>query len=981
MSGNSLESLLARMKEGSITQGWGAVSVFSRSRINRLLEQQYIERFNGYGFIPAFSGRVSLKEGSYDNVELQDIALGQPLLSFNTASLTNSSAVLTMNIIAGRYSALRETPGAQATLLSEFNFTEPAGFKLEMDIDLSLVVGEIDRQGKVKLNLSDAVNFRCNIADHDDVANAQFSEFFKRRFAALPADRSVFELGMLDLKGYNHLTPQSFRIATQAAPGAKIKNALNYGDGGVVVFIRLRGNATDGRYPPDTNFPYLIPDNQEADGSERYSASLVLSEAMIPYVVDNQADILKNLLFPGQNVFEERERHTPRDLAVFGNVSAKQTRISLDPAFKTIKAGDTQRYTLRNWKGQEIQASQWSAVSLQSHTPEGHGTIVNGLYTSASKALIGHDSLHVVVTAEYVNEGITYTASALLLVAFDEMTVTPRVAVYGARTQANPIVLTASTAANATVTWSLLAPEYGALSQSAGQARFFPDARAKAKGLVVQRLEASGGEKRQASLVLVNNQQLLQVAPGYVPAIKAFTSVQLQDDTTLLPGATRRWKVISGGGTVDASGRFTAPAQGITSTSVVQCEIVRNGVILSSGYSVVGQSELEPEPTWKDLKYFTLKVPNGPEEGRTGRLFGNGYQQLRVQIRIETMPVGTKVYPLSATERSSIRLVDNISNSDLQFVDAALPGIPENDKAEWRTRRIANRFVMALPMMPSQDLPTRAEPEIVTTINLFLHSRGREGTSETFHAAFDAKDNNLWTSVGKSSLDGKINVTPLELPVFSDAEYSFVRERIDGGSGGGDPENPGEDDDFDFHLQSVDYWKLKYDGRVNREGTTFETVEFLDTQGVGTYASPSTSTVRWESEQLSEKMFSWTGYIFHETAEPDPTKPEIEPPEYVVFDESVKNVAPAKPLDITVVDRGFEKGSLVISLHRTDDVSYIRETNDPAKPGPRDKLSRDLAVRLIDKRGNTHYRRISFLQSGTVGNRNKLKHTLFTPGT
>lgn len=176
-----------------------------------------------------------------------------------------------------------------------------------------------------------------------------------------------------------------------------------------MVFIRLLANTSDGRFPPDESFPYLIPDNKESNGSDRYSATLVLSEAMIQYIEDNELDVLNNLLFPGENMFEERERHVPRDLGVFGNISPRQTRISLDPAFKTLKAGDTQQLTLRDWKGQAIQASKWSAVSLQSHTNAGHGSIANGLYTAASKAQIGHDSLHVVVTAEYVN-GVSLTA-------------------------------------------------------------------------------------------------------------------------------------------------------------------------------------------------------------------------------------------------------------------------------------------------------------------------------------------------------------------------------------------------------------------------------------------------------------------------------------------------------------------------------------------------------------------------------------------
>ncbi|MNG34338.1 hypothetical protein D3C84_1207970 [compost metagenome] len=77
---------------------------------------------------------------------------------------------------------------------------------------------------------------------------------------------------------------------------------------------------------------------------------------MIPYIENEQLDVLNNLLFPGDNMFAERERHTPCDLGVFGSISPKQTRISLDPALKTIKAADKQQFTLRDWKGQVIQA-------------------------------------------------------------------------------------------------------------------------------------------------------------------------------------------------------------------------------------------------------------------------------------------------------------------------------------------------------------------------------------------------------------------------------------------------------------------------------------------------------------------------------------------------------------------------------------------------------------------------------------------------
>jgi hypothetical protein len=962
MSGNSLASLLQLMKVGSVTQGWGAVSVFSRSRLNRLLEQQYIERFNGLGFLPLFNGRLATSD-NYDYIELTDISLGRPLLSFNNASLTNSTALLTMNIVAGRYTASHQPPGAEKRVMSTFNITEGHGFTLELDIDLSLIVGEVDRQGKVTLDLAEGANFRCNLANNDETAQKRLAEFFKQSFAALPPHRSVFQLGMLELNGYNRLNPKSFRILTQAAPGAKVRGALNYRDGAVVIAIQLQGNTGPGRFPLDSNFPYLIPDDQASDGSDQYSATLVLSEAMIPYVEGNRLDVLNNLLFPGENVFEESERHVPRDLAVFGNINPKQTKISLEPAFKTIKAGDTQRFTLHNWKGEVIQASNWRAVSLGSHTTEGHGTIAGGLYTAASPAHIGHDTLHVVVTADYVNAGVTYSASALLRVAYDSVTIAPRVDVVSATALSQPVVLRASTLGTAPMNWKLLAPEYGTLTQSANQGLFTADARSRAKGLAVQQIEATGAETNRASLLLLNAQQLLRVDPAHVPAVRKSVVVPLKDDATLLPDVPRRWKVVGGGGTVDASGRFTAPAQGITASSVVQCEIVRNGVVFSSGYSVIELSEMESEPSWKELSQFTIKVPGGLEGGRLGSLYANGYQQVRAQIVVETLPVDGKEYPLSVYEKASMRLVDNTSKAEIDFVDDALDGIPEGDSQVWRTRLIANRFELAIPRSAAQDDSPGTDLAPISVRDIYLHTRERPGAAATFYVTFQAdSDNRWWKSTDLNDINNMIDIRPLPRPAFDALDYTFTRVRVDGGSAA--PGAP-EEDDFDFHLRTVDYWKLSYSGRAGIEGAAFETLEFLPVDG----KDINTTTIRWESEQVAETMFSWTGYIFQDPQKSDETRK-------VKFDEATSKVVKNEGLDIDVNQSVFEKGLLVISLHRSDRVNYIG-TTDPARV----KLSRNLAVRLIDKNGNVHLRRIAYLPSSVVGDRNKLEHTLFSPSS
>jgi len=963
MSGNSLESLLARMRQGSVTQGWGAISIFSRGRLNRLLEQQYIERFNTLGFLPPFNGQVFLDDLNSKYVELEGIMLGPPRLSFNTASLTNSTAVVSMNILSGRYTASRHSTGTVKTLSSTFNIAESQDFKVEMDIDLSVVVGEIDRQGKVKLNLSEGVNFRCNLAGDDEATNTRLSDFLKQRFLTLPAHRSVFQLGMLELKGYNYLTPTSFRILTQAAPGAKVKGALNFGEGGVVIFIRLAGNGADGNFPPNAPFPYLLPDDQGTDGSDLYSAALVLSQAMIPYVKDGRLEVLNNLLFPGDNVFEERVQHTPADLAVFGNINAKRTRISLEPTFQTIQAGGTQRFTLHDWNGTEILASEWEAVSLQSHTPAGHGTITNGVYTAAPRNVIGHDSLHVVVTAKYLSGGNTYTASALLLVVFDGVMVVPHAAVYPVRTLSQPIVLKASTLDDRSVTWASHAPDYGELTPNGNQAIFTPDIRSIAKGLVVQQIEVSGAETRLLSLVLMHVQQQLRIVPAYVPAAKS-VSLQLRDDTTLLPGIPRRWRVISGGGTVSSNGHFTALAQGPASSSVVQCEIVSNGVVLSSGYSIVELSELEPEGTWETLSQFTIKVPGGLGGGTLGSLYANGYQQLKTEIVVETNPVDKVEYPLSVTEKASMRLVDDASKAEIPPVDEPHEGIPAGDGQTWRSRLVGNRFELADPRVA---VPDNSPNAAISRIDIYLHSRAEGNDVRTFHAKFqkDNNDDKWFHSTDAADQNAKIEITPRATPRFQAEDYKFERVRVDGGAAApGDP----EEDDFDLHLRTIDYWQLTYKGSPTLPGVDFETLEFFSVDGArDTNTSISTSTIRWESEQLAETMFSWTGYIFY-----DPQKGGV--PDKVKFDEALADMIKYETLDIAVRPSGFEPGQLVISLHRSDRIPYIRRGDQS-----RDKLSRDLAVLLIDKRGNPHFRRISFLLPSTVGDRNRLQHTLFLP--
>jgi hypothetical protein len=971
---NSVKDLLELMAQGTVTQGWGAVCAFSRNRLNRLLEQQYIDRFQRMTFMPALLGDAPLDDVLIKTATLAKIELGPPLLSFNSASLKNPTASVTMNIVGGQFSTRNRGVGIDEPLASSFIITEQMGYKLELDVDLSVVLGEIDRQGKVTLDLSCGVSFRCNLAGEDvhQPENVHLASFFQKQFENLPPDRSVFELGMLGLKGYNALTPRSFRVATQPAPGAKVRGAKNFGDGAVVVFIQLRVNPEPGNFPPEGYFPYLIPDGNP----EQYSASVVVSQDLLGHVEDDRLEVLSNLLFPGAHAFQETERYTPRDLAVFGAINPSQTSFAVAPLFNTIKAGESQQFVLHDWQGDVIEAQDWQAVSLQSHLPQGEGIITpDGYYTAASPTDIGHDSLNVIITATYRSENTTYSASAMLLVVFDGMQLSPRVITSHGGKLAQPVALRASILAGSAPDWAPLGPQYGELIEVGTGAVFTPDARAGKKSLLVQQIEASGSVKKSASVLLINGQQMSRVEPAHVPLLAKSEGMQLVDDNTLLQNLARRWKVLGGGGKVNSAGCFTAPSDSTGSSSIVSCEVVHNGVVFSSGYSVIELSELKEEQSWSTLSLFQVKVPGGFEGGSMGSLYPNGYQQLKVHIRTETQLVDDIHISLSPKELASMRLVNNYDYQNIPEVNAVLDGIPEVDDQPWRVAKVLNRFELAMQQPTTQQaslklLSFKARAQNgVTDQDFYLHSRAIPNDSLNVHATFQAQATGQWpVSTDIAGNDGLIVVTPIRIPYFGDEDYEFTVARAHGEGGTPTVDPPPEnaaDDPFDFHFLTGDYWTLGFRPRSTEISVPFETLEFLPDDEMDPFMSTNSSTILWESEQLNEKYFSWTGYIFHDPLAKENTCD-------IQFDPAVKQIVknPAL-LKVLINDQKFTQGTLVISLHRHDEVPYV-PSSDPARL----KLDKSLRVLLRDKQGNAHKRMISFLYPGQVGRRNRLEHKL-----
>ncbi|MDU8502907.1 hypothetical protein RYB01_27485 [Pseudomonas syringae] len=899
---NSRSELLAYMQNNPSTSEWGAISIFSRARLNRLLEQQFVAGFDELSFLPPFNLRdVWLSPDRTVWMDLSSVVLSSPLLSFETASLDNSQATLTFWLISGNITTSSRVPGQSETLLSSYKLSEQQGFKLTMKINLALVVGEVDKRGRVTLDLKDGAMLNSNLAEQLQAQEA-IGKAFDSIIQQLPRHKRVFELGTLDLKGYNPLTPTTFRIVTQAAPGAKLAKSVNYGDGGVLIFIALKGKPSPGYLPgEDSGFPYFIPDDQDSEGRDLYSAALVLSHDMIEYVEQDRLDLLNSLLFPGHNVFVESSRHKPHDLIVFGNIDPTLTTITLDPLFSVVQAGYKQQFTLTQAGKSFTHAPvDWNVYSI--NTTHGGGSISpEGLYSSVAPQDLGKETVRNIVTASYYDSSIgqNVQASALVIVAFEGITVSPQASVSYMNSVPLPISFSATTLGGGTLAWTLLEPDHGGSLEFFGNNAIYTPPVTLPDGdiLAVQQVQVQDmktGMKAQASVVLQKAMPTLNVSPAYSAGMSRSSEITFNVESNF-PPEFMRWSIISGCGSIDQAGVFTAPEQIDCPISVVLCQWVMGDQVYADGYGIVQLSDFIAEKSWLKLANFKLTAPADQRSA-----FANGYQQIAVDVEIETEPVNGQDYPVTPEEMSSLTIVHN-SGQELDYLPDGQDGIEGDDYYTWVVNSDQNRFNRYAPFLSSADEPADEGRSRITRRRVYVQTRALD--PETFFAKFvDEYAMPHASNENSQSAPYTIELKPVTPQKFPVGNYQFTPRRVAGGGN-----NPPQQEDYDYFLTTTDYWMLEFVGTDGRS-VRFMNCEFEDNQ----------STLQWESRRVNETMFSYTGYLFNDMNNDNDQN-------VINYDSRLAGVMPGKVLNGAIVaGQQVGEGQLMISLFRTDDVKYAQ---------------------------------------------------------
>jgi hypothetical protein len=950
------EILRSKMNGRSVTQGWGAVAVISQAALNRSAVDNYVQRFNHRAYMPLVKVSLNDEEEGVQS-EVGEIVFGTPLYSFEKAKLSGSVITMTLPIMAGVYSQLVNALGTTETKSSTSIITEGHGFKLWVEVELEVPLGYIDGQTRVIADLQAGFGWRTNIAGKDETSdeNRKWADSFKSYYkVADPASRR-WMLAKLNCIAYTPYSPASCLVRTQKDPESAD------GKGALVIFIDLNGVEQAGS-PEVLAFPFLVPSDLAVDLSYKYTAALILAQHVALDLGEMPEGLTGNLFFPDneRDALGQGEIKVPHDLAFFGRVVPIENAYYLDSPFRIMIAGGRQKFELRDWKGELVtDANQWdwSALSLESHDPVGSGRIgEDGLYLAPNFTDIGHNWVRVVITAERTINEVVYTATALVLLLFQQLNLAPQLTVLRGRGPA-PVFFNFDAPQADDTAWRLMEPTYGTLQTSANQATFILDDHASNKTLVVQELEArNGGDTRQAAAILCNGQQLLAITPNHRSLVKKNTTTSLQRDTTWLNTATPRWKVIAGNGTVSAVGEFTAPADEVPASNIVQCELVHNGVVFCSGYSVLDLSEREDEPTWEALAGFEVHVgTNLP----SGNLSSNGYQQLQVTLDVQTQKLNDEYYPLSPAEQDSIRLVaKGESNIPSVFYDFA--GIEPADKVKWRTASVRNRFDIALlaPLPLHQE--TRVEGKTQTT--LYLSTRDDSGTEETFHAVLTQdKTGKPFYSYGVTNPNSESIVVagqPAFLPSID--HYVFPGNILNNES----PPTPKRVDgalDNDYHLNTIDAWALRYNGGIEFPARNFVLVH-IEPQNSGDAAV--LSMLRWESETYGEEIASFTGFVFDNT----PLKSIND--RMVKLDAALNSVSASQNLTIHAPQHWCSAGEFALTLHRRDDLQFRHKDANPELAHVLDRLQVPFNVRLVDKKGDVHLMTFEFPARSTDDHRN-----------
>ncbi|MEE1920600.1 hypothetical protein V0R50_09115 [Pseudomonas sp. 148P] len=256
------EQFLDWLRGNPRTDGWDCIVAYDRAKTNRVLRQEYIERFDSGSYLEPISGTIQTSNLTTEII--YDYILDAGRLSFENASIVYSEARLTMRIVSGAQVSLEKGPGSLVKQVARITAIDAlAGPSLLMNINLLEVEGEIEDTGRVWMNLLKAFDVELTFARYEEERVAG-GEYLINYFKGLDEDKQILILNELTRDRNQYISPKQFYVRTHPAPGGRDRDSAFYGSGAVYLFITTE-DGDNGKTPvEDEDMTYLLPDDSSA---------------------------------------------------------------------------------------------------------------------------------------------------------------------------------------------------------------------------------------------------------------------------------------------------------------------------------------------------------------------------------------------------------------------------------------------------------------------------------------------------------------------------------------------------------------------------------------------------------------------------------------------------------------------------------------------------------------------------------------------
>jgi len=273
----TLEEFVDYLKEKPRTLGYDAILAYDRFRANRLLLQEYIDRFDSGRYFEPLTFSTTITPGAQWE-KVIDHLLDKPRLSFENSSIAHSRADLTMRISGGKQLTLSRGAGDKVKKLIRVKEADALdGPALHMRIALDASPGTVSKAGTVSIDLKKADYFYLSFADTDE-ENLIGGARYKKIFDGWPDEKKIFVLNEMPLKESDFLQPEKFSVRTHPAPLGRLRSSDQYGEGEVLLFVTMKGsdNSDAGIPGDDESMHYLLP-----DAAEPYTMNLLLGNKFL----------------------------------------------------------------------------------------------------------------------------------------------------------------------------------------------------------------------------------------------------------------------------------------------------------------------------------------------------------------------------------------------------------------------------------------------------------------------------------------------------------------------------------------------------------------------------------------------------------------------------------------------------------------------------------------------------------------------------